>query len=155
MILFMYKIVIGAYPNPGFDLMSPRHDKRKGYEIKPKLNLRCDKWVSTARASSFFNRGAKLFNTLPLGLRTKKWLSMEPTKINVDKFKKEVDKFLVLIPDQPNTDGRKSERTALTNSILDQVPHMKVNNKNEDVNKRDSTTTISKQNSGGFSVQLI
>ena len=123
MILFLYKIMIGAYPNPGFDLSATTYDERNGFKIKPKLNLRAKQWVSTIRASSFFNRVPKLFNILPLELRDPKWLCVAPTKLNVDKFKIEVDKFLMKLPDQPTTVGRK--RTALTNSILDQVHHMR------------------------------
>ena len=36
MIIFMYKIMIGAYPNPGFDLLSTTYDERNGIKVKPR-----------------------------------------------------------------------------------------------------------------------
>ena len=53
MILFLYKIIIGKYPNPGLDLASMDPSSRNGLTIKPKLDLSADEWVKTVRISSF------------------------------------------------------------------------------------------------------
>ena len=118
MIIFIYKIMIGAYPNPG--IVNTYYEERTGIKVKSKVNLRAPAWVKNARVASFFNRAPKLYNILPRYLRDPKYI-VEPTKENIDDFKKEVDKFLSRIPDQPYTQGREKERVALTNSILDQV----------------------------------
>ena len=115
MILFLYKIMIGAYPNPGFDLSGIRQNDRTGITITPKLNLQADGWVRAARGSSFFNRGPKLYNILLKELRDVKYM-VEPTPANIEIFKTALDKYLARVPDQPTTEGL--HRAALTNSIL-------------------------------------
>jgi hypothetical protein len=122
MIIFIYKIMIGAYPNPG--IVDTYYEERSGIRVKSKLNFRAPGWVKTARISSFFNIAPKLYNILPRYLRDPNYI-VEPTKDNIDAFKKEVDNFLGRIPDQPYTQGREKERVALTNSILDQVRHIR------------------------------
>ena len=57
-------------------------------------------------------RGAKIFNLLPVWIRTINGAS-------VDKFKAELDMFLVGVPDQPTVPGR--QRAAASNSLLDQL----------------------------------
>ena len=95
--------------------------------MKPNLDLRAKSWVSTAMASSFFNRGPKPFNILPRELRDPKWLCVEPTKLNIANFIDEVDEFSMKVSNQPKDYDCKKERKSLTNSIFDQVRHMNAN----------------------------
>ena len=60
-------------------------------------------------------KGAKMFNLLPVWVRTLNGVS-------VDRFKSELDKFLSIAPDQPTCPGR--QRAAVTNSLLDQLQHI-------------------------------
>ena len=117
MILFLYKICIGTYPNPGLDLSTLVDDPRTGITIAPKLDLRADSWVSTVRGASFFNKAPQLFNIIPKELRQHKYLT-NPTPKHIEEFKSELDKYLVTVPDEPTTD--RLQRAAESNSILHQ-----------------------------------
>ena len=68
--------------------------------------------VRSAREATLGVKGAKLFNLLPVWIRTMNGVS-------VDKFKSELDRFLAGVPDQPTVPGR--GRAATTNSLLDQL----------------------------------
>ena len=67
--MFMYKILIGIHPNPGFELPDTSQTNRTGIKVKPKFKSGVDAWVKTVRASSFFSQGPKLYNLLPIELR--------------------------------------------------------------------------------------
>ena len=68
--------------------------------------------VRRAREASLSVKGAKIFNILPVWIRT-------VNGVSVDKFKSELDSFLSGVPDQPTVPGR--QRAAATNSLLDQI----------------------------------
>ena len=114
-ILFLYKIIIGKYPNPGLDLSSIQIPGRHSIKFRPKINLRSRDWVQTVRGASFFNKAPKLFNILPEQLRHPRYL-INPTLEDEQQFKSELDKYLVTVPDQPTTQGLTT--TAFSNSIL-------------------------------------
>ena len=69
--------------------------------------------VRRAREASLASKGAKIFNLLPAYIRN---INSE----NVETFKKELDSFLSLVPDQPTIPGH--PRAAETNSLLHQIP---------------------------------
>ena len=117
MILFLYKIMIKEYPNPGFIL--PRLDvaDRNGIVVEPKINLRAPAWVATVRGASFFVKGPKLWNIIPLELRQPEFVN-NPTPKLVNNFKSALDRYLETVPDQPSVNGLARYRPALTNSIL-------------------------------------
>ena len=69
--------------------------------------------VRKAREASLTSKGAKIFNLLPAYIRN-------INSDNVDTFKKELDSFLRLVPDQPTIPGH--PRAAETNSLLHQIP---------------------------------
>ena len=71
------------------------------------------------RQSSFFYRGAQLFNLLPEILRQFEEID-KPDKLHVKAFKEKLDKYLADIPDQPTTPGL--FREAATNSLVRQIP---------------------------------
>ena len=98
--------------------------KRRGREIKiPPLKGKSS--VKTLRDQSFQVNGPKLFNSIPRKVRNL-------TKVSVGEFKEQLDKFLEMIPDQPNVDGLTPTacnlyNAAPSNSIVDQartiLPH--------------------------------
>ena len=69
--------------------------------------------VQRAVEASLAVKGAKLFNLVPKEIR-----NIDSKKINV--FKRELDKFLTGIPDEPTVEGQ--GRAAQTNSLLHQIP---------------------------------
>ena len=68
--------------------------------------------VRRAREASLGVKGARIFNLLPVWIRTLNGVS-------VDQFKMQLDQFLIGVPDQPTIPGRL--RAATTNSLLDQL----------------------------------
>ena len=119
MVLYMYKVFIGLCPNPGFERFP--YNPRCGWKVEVKQNRRAEPWVQNLRNASFFSVAPKLFNSLPLGLRSFV-LPAAPTKKHVEEFKGKLDEWLWCIPDQPGSikDG---QRLADSNSILDQMQY--------------------------------
>ena len=76
------------------------------------VNMQTPAALRRAREASLGVKGVKIFNLLPVWLRTLKG-------VTVDKFKAELDQFLSGVPDQPTIPGRL--RAATTNSLLDQL----------------------------------
>ena len=68
--------------------------------------------VRKAREASLQVRGARLFNLLPVDLRSIDGCSVEL-------FKSGLDAWLAVVPDQPTIPGRL--RSDLSNSLIDQV----------------------------------
>ena len=68
--------------------------------------------VRKAREATLGVKGAKIYNLLPVWIRT-------ISGISVDAFKSELDKFLSIVPDQPTIPEQ--GRAATTNSLLDQL----------------------------------
>ena len=70
--------------------------------------------VRAAKEASLQVKGGRLFNSLPKELRD--------MSSSVDAFKAALDGWLATIPDEPTVSGR--QRTARTNSLIDQVANM-------------------------------
>ena len=121
LILFLYKVLIKEYPNPGFDLPITTMTPRKGITVRPKTNPHAPDWVQTIRGASFFNKAPHLFNTLPTELRHHRFFQ-DPTLETVVAFKNGEDKYLSTVPDQPGkqVQSHGGTRQALTNSIIHQ-----------------------------------
>ena len=79
------------------------------------------------RHSSFFYKGAQLYNLLPVELRQLEEIE-EAHQGHVNSFKGKLDKFVEMIPDEPNVGG--GQRAAATNSLICQVPVFRRNNPN-------------------------
>ena len=95
-ILYLYKVVLQAVPNPGFVM---NYCSRNKLTFVPKVSNKPG-WIHTQRNSSFAVIGPKLFNTLPKELRE----LPDTTKTkeqNIALFKKNIDRYLSLIPDAP------------------------------------------------------
>ena len=74
--------------------------------------------IRNARDASLGVKGAKIFNLLPITLR-----NMNDPNLKVEDFKRELDNFLSMIPDEPTIPNR--TRAADSNSLLHQIPmHM-------------------------------
>lgn len=118
MILYMFKIHIGAAPDLGFlSECTIRH----GTKYHPKYNRKASADAKAIRYSSFFTQGPLLFNLLPADLRKPvNAITPEEKKKQRDRFKLRVDKWLELIPDQPTTTGL-DHRAAVSNSIIGQM----------------------------------
>ena len=121
MILYMYKIIIGLCPNPGFNSENPfPYNERTGFSVKGKINRKAEGWVQKLRNTSLFVAGPTLFNRLPSSLR-KFEIPDNPTKTHVEEFKKKLDEYLWHIPDQPDVNGL--VRAAETNSLVHQMKY--------------------------------
>ena len=121
MIMYMYKIHIGMVPDLG--LVSD-HNNRTGTKYFAKHNRCAPEDVKNIRNSSFFSQGPRLFNLLPMNLRTPPKNPSTPeeaTKLK-NRFKSRLDKWLELIPDEPTTEGLgPTDRSADSNSIVGQM----------------------------------
>ena len=96
-ILYTYKIILGAVPNPGFTWNYCRRTKQ--VRVTPKISHK-QGWINTVRNCSFATIGPKLFNALPKEIR-KLPNSTKTIKQNIKDFKKLVDEYLSQIPDVP------------------------------------------------------
>ena len=77
--------------------------------------------IKRLREQSLAFHGVRLFNSLPQHLRDSRDLEGNDL-ITVDDFKKELDKILWLIPDEPYSPTR--GRCADSNSIIDQMTYL-------------------------------
>ena len=113
MIFYIFKIIIGLCPNPGFD----RIPMNRRTTIMPKHSgSGTADWVKSVRQSSFFVRAPQIYNTLPEALRNV-IIPETPSKLDVDEYKKKLDPYLWHIPDQPGSVEGES-RQGDTNSLL-------------------------------------
>ena len=139
MILYIYKIIIGLCPNPGFERIP--YNNRTFYTVTPKQNRKAEKWVQKLRSTSFFNVAPTLFNSLPLHLRDIK-IPDTPTKDHVDEYKTELDKYLWHIPDQPGT-VKNQQRLADSNSLIHQKAYyMKQSHKLSRSNRKNEPNSL-------------
>ena len=112
-LIFIWKISQGLVQ--GYNLEFSTSDRRGRMVVPHPVQRLGNSAVRNAREASLGVKGAKLFNLLPVWIRTLNGVS-------VDRFKSELDKFLSIVPDQPTCPGR--QRAAVTNSLLDQLQHI-------------------------------
>ena len=72
--------------------------------------------IGSKRDNFLSVKGPKLFNILPASIRNS-------LGSDILAFKKNLDKFLSTVPDEPSVQGYSSGRAAASNSLLDQVRH--------------------------------
>ena len=114
LIIYIYKIIIGVVPNlkaEKFTLVTETSARRGRTCNVPRLNPRAAAKIKSKIDASFPVYGAKLFNCLPKNLRD--------CDASVNTFKKRLDKFLKMIPDQPCLPGY--QQPASSNSIIEQL----------------------------------
>ena len=95
-IIYTWKAIEGLVPNFG---IITAHSIRKGRLCQiPKLNTKSSRAVQTIKENSLFIRGPQLFNSLPINLR-------EMADCTSEVFKRNLDKHLQTIPDEPRCPG--------------------------------------------------
>ena len=109
-IIFIWKICQGLVQ--GYNLEFSSSDRRGRMVVPNTVHRHAPAAVRQARESSLGVKGARIFNLLPVWIRT-------INGVSVDRFKCELDRFLSGVPDQPTVPGR--QRAAATNSLLDQL----------------------------------
>ena len=113
MIIFMWKIAIGMVE--GYQMEFLFNHRRRWVAVPKPVSRTAPACVRKAREASFAVKGALLFNLCPRGLR-------DLASDHVDRFKANLDAWLLSIPDQPTIAG--CQRAANSNSLLHQVPMM-------------------------------
>ena len=109
-VIFIWKLSQGLVT--GYSLPF-HHSERRGLQVTvPPMATTSGPAVRKAREASLQVKGARLFNLVPKEVRNL-------SGVTVDSFKYGLDTWLKSIPDQPTVPGR--QRSALTNSLLDQV----------------------------------
>ena len=102
-VIFIWKICQGLVH--GYNLEFTNSDRRGRMVVPHPVPRNTSASVRKSRESSLAVKGARIFNLLPVWIRTLNGVS--------------VDKFLAGVPDQPTCPGR--QRAAATNSLIDQL----------------------------------
>ena len=111
LIIYLWKMMEGLVPEC-VDLKR-RNRGRNGRSIKlPLLNRNATARVNTLREGSFFIRSVKLFNALPRSIR-------DLSGCSIEKFKGQLDRFLLELPDATLIPGYTASSLAGRNSIVD------------------------------------
>ena len=115
MILYIWKIIHGIVPDIGL--------KYAASNTNEAIKLQLPRLAGPAHASRLFERsilyhGVRLYNALPAALR--KPIAHGETA-DAEAFKRQLDKFLSAVPDQPGPPKGGKCRQAETNSIIHQV----------------------------------
>lgn len=112
MVIFIWKVAMRFID--GYDMKFSGENSRRGRECTVANIVRSSPIsVRKAREGSLSVKGARMFNLLPIELR-----NLDSDKVY--HFKKELDKFLDKIPDQPTI--AEEGRAAETNCLLHQIP---------------------------------
>ena len=109
-IIFLWKVAQGLVQ--GYKANFVQHVRRGRLMVLAPLCNQAPAAVRKARESSLQVKGAKLFNSIPRGLR-------DISTGSPEMFKARLDEWLSTIPDQPTVPGR--PRAAASNSLLDQT----------------------------------
>ena len=116
-IIYVWKIIEGIVPNlSGRSQVNTKQSFRFGRLCKvPHTPTNTTNKLQRLREGSFCINGPRLFNTLPSHLRNL-------SGVDLTDFKKELDKFLMTVADEPLTCGYTAHRRAESNSLLHMVP---------------------------------
>ena len=114
MILYAYRVIIGLLDFPWIE---PYHER--GIRLRPRYVQKAPQRIRRIRHSSFFYKGAQLYNLLPEDLRQLQLIDI-PHQGHVNEYKGKLDKFIERIPDEPSVGGL--ARVAANNSLICQVP---------------------------------
>ena len=115
-IIYIWKMLENLVPNVGVaSVVSLRNGRTS---IIPSLKRDASQRIQGLRESSLSVHGARLFNCLPRCLR-------DMSGKSVDVFKRNLDNFLRLVPDEPLVPGYTAMRSADSNSLLDMQSIMK------------------------------
>ena len=116
-IIYTWKILEGLVPNlSGQSELYAKQSVRYGRMCSlPPCNTSASCRVQTLRDGSFGINGPRLFNSIPNHIRNL-------SGVQTLDFKKELDKFLKTVADEPLSCGYTSGRRAATNSLLHMIP---------------------------------
>ena len=114
-IIYVWRVLEGHVPNIGNNRIVSQDHERRGREcVPPRVKSSADRQVQNLIYSSLPVHGQKLFNALPRSLRN-------ITGCKVDTFKRELDKFLSTIPDEPRIRGYEQYSRTESNSLIDTI----------------------------------
>ena len=109
-IIYVWKMLQNLVPNVG---VVGTNSLRNGRTcIIPTIKRNATQRIQNLRESSLIVHGAQLFNCLPRCIR-------DISGHRIDIFKKNLDNFLRLVPDEPLVPGYTAMRRADSNSLLD------------------------------------
>ena len=117
-IIYIWRILEGHVPNvlstnDQTPKITAKWHPRRGREcMVPAVKQAAPASIQKLQYASLPIHGQQLFNTLPPEIRNL-------TNLSVDCFKKRLDKYLQLIPDEPQIPGYTAQRRAESNSLLD------------------------------------
>ena len=116
-IIYVWKILEGVVPNlSGRSQINAKLCQRFGRLCcVPPFSTTPTNKLQRLREGSFCIKGPQLFNSLPSHLRNL-------SGISVLDFKKELDKFLVTVADEPQSTGYTAGRRAESNSLSHMIP---------------------------------
>ena len=116
-IIYVWKILEGIVPNlSGRGQIVDKHSIRFGRLcLVPPVAKSTSNKLQRLREGSFCVDGPRLFNSLPSSLRNL-------TGVCHTDFKKELDKFLLTVADEPLVSGYTACRKAESNSLLHMIP---------------------------------
>ena len=116
-IIYIWKMLENMVPNLSADQSQIKSNVslRFGRQcVVPPMSRCSSTRIQTLREGSFSTHGAQLFNILPEEIRNL-------TNAELSVFKKALDKFLVTVPDEPQSPGYTNRRQAESNSLLHMV----------------------------------
>ena len=114
-IIYVWRVLEGQVPNVGNDRIISQENERRGREcIPPHIRPSANKHIQNLMYSSLPVHGQNLFNSLPRSLRNLRGCKVE-------KFKSELDRFLLTIPDEPRIRGYEKYCRAESNSLLHMI----------------------------------
>ena len=123
LIIYLWKMLENLVPKC-IDLRR-RNGGRNGRSFRlPLLSRTASTRLKTIRDDSFFVQSVKLFNALPRNIRDLKGC-------NVEKFKNELDKFLLKLPDAPLIPGYTATSLVGSNSVVEWCNWLKCTRKYE------------------------
>ena len=116
-IIYIWKMLENMVPNLSAEQSQIKSNVslRFGRQcVVPPMSRCSSTRVQTLREGSFSTHGAQLFNILPKEIRNL-------TNVELSVFKKALDKFLMTVPDEPQSPGYTNRRQAESNSLLHMV----------------------------------
>ncbi|MPC25325.1 hypothetical protein E2C01_018431 [Portunus trituberculatus] len=101
LVIYVWKILESLVPNIG---LTTNHHPRRGRLCYIKSMEATTQRVATITHYSFTRNGARVFNAVPKAIK-------ELTGVTTDCFKRQLDRWLVTVPDEPPTPGYPSSGT--------------------------------------------
>ena len=116
LIIYTWRIMEGQVPNisePNRGGINEKlHIRRGRVCIVPTVNSQASGSVRSLYYTSLAIHGPRLFNSIPATIRNM-------TDCSVDTFKRRLDKYLRMVPDEPHISGYTASRRAESNSLFD------------------------------------